>query len=115
MDYPLAITERLIGQRLYRRDPVIRGSLCADSAFLWPDLHQIIELDKQDRSSFRFGIAEGLNEGITVPYVRLGDCMGPCTFAGMRQPQIASRYLGPALSGGAFFRHLPRPSYWPNR
>ncbi len=101
-DYPAAITERLIGQHRYRRDPIIRGCIFADSAFLWSDLHRIIRLDKQDRASFELGAREGLNEGITVPYVRLGDCMGSCTFAGMRRPNVASRYLGPAQMIGIF-------------
>lgn len=101
-DYPAAIADRLIGERRYRRDPIIRGCLFADSAFLWSDLHRIIQLDKQDRASFEFGAREGLNEGITVPYVRLGDCMGSCTFAGMRRPNSASRYLGPAQMIGIF-------------
>jgi DNA-binding CsgD family transcriptional regulator len=101
-DYPAAITERLIGQHRYRRDPIIRGCLFADSAFLWSDLHRIIELDKHDRASFEFGAREGLNEGITVPYFRLGDRMGSCTFAGIRRPLTASRYLGPAQMIGIF-------------
>src|SRR3546814_2790906 len=49
-DYPAAITERLIGERRYRRDPVIRGCIFADGAFLWSDLPQIIHLDRHDRS-----------------------------------------------------------------
>lgn len=36
-DYPVAITERLSGERRYRRDPVIRGCSFADGAFLWSD------------------------------------------------------------------------------
>jgi len=101
-DYPVTISERLIGQRYYRRDPIIRGCVFADSAFLWSDLHQIIQLDRKDRASFELGMREGLNEGITVPYVRLGDCMGSCTFAGMHRPQHAWRFLGPAQMIGIF-------------
>ena len=93
-DYPAAITERLIGQHRYRRDPIIRGCIFADSAFLWSDLSRIIRLDRKDRASFELGAREGLNEGITVPYVRLGDRMGSCTFAGMRHPERAHLYLG---------------------
>lgn len=62
----------------------------------------IIELGKHDRTSIEFGAREGLNEGITVPYVRLGDCIGSCTFAGMRQPDQAQRYLGPVQMIGIF-------------
>src|SRR3546814_18133510 len=65
-DYPDAITDRLITQRRYRRDPVIRGCIFADSAFLWSDLPRIINLDRQDSDSLEFGTREGLNEGITV-------------------------------------------------
>ena len=86
-DYPAAVSERLIGQNRYRRDPVIRGCLFADSAFLLSELSSIIRLDSHDRNSFDFGAREGLNEGITVPYVRVGDCMGSCTFAGTRHPE----------------------------
>lgn len=101
-DYPAAITDRLIGQGRYRRDPVIRGSVFADGAFLWADLPRIIRLDRLDRSSLAYGAGEGLNEGITVPYSRLGATMGSCTFAGMRQPELAHRYLGPAQMIGIF-------------
>lgn len=101
-DYPAAITERLIGEHRYRRDPVIRGCIFADSAFLWSDLPRIIPLDRKDRFSFELGAREGLNEGITVPYVRLGDCMGSCTFAGMRRPERAHLYLGATQMIGVF-------------
>lgn len=101
-DYPPAITERLFGQHHYRRDPVIRGCIFADSAFLWSDLPRIIRLDRQDRASFELGALEGLNEGITVPYVRLGERMGSCTFAGMRRPERAHIYLGAAQMIGIF-------------
>lgn len=117
-DYPTAVAERLIGQRRYRRDPIIRGCIFADGAFLWSELHRIIQLDKKDRASFELGIREGLNEGITVPCVRLGECMGSCTFAGMRRPNVASRYVGPAQMIGIFAfqaarRLLPCPDMTP--
>lgn len=102
MDYPPAITERLIGQQRYRRDPIIRGCIHADGAFLWSDLNQIIQLDKADRISLELGAKAGLNEGITVPYVRLGECMGSCTFAGIQRPHLADRFLGPAQMIGVF-------------
>lgn len=101
-DYPAAVTERLIGHRRYRRDPIIRASIFADGAFLWSELHRFIRLDRHDRASLEFGMREGLNQGITVPYVRLGDCMGSCTFAGMRCPDTARRYVGPAQMIGIF-------------
>lgn len=101
-DYPTAITERLFAQKLYRRDPIIRGCIFADSAFLWSDLPRIVSLDRQDHASFELGAREGLNEGITVPCVRLGECMGSCTFAGMRRPEDAHRYLGAAQMIGIF-------------
>jgi DNA-binding CsgD family transcriptional regulator len=101
-DYPPAITERLFGQNQYRRDPVIRGCIFADSAFLWSELPRIIRLDRQDHASFEMGTREGLNEGITVPYVRLGDRMGSCTFAGTNKPERAHHFLGAAQMIGIF-------------
>lgn len=101
-DYPPAITDRLFGQHRYRRDPVIRGCIFADGAFLWSDLPRIIHFDRQDHASFDMGAREGLNEGITVPYVRLGDRMGSCTFAGMRCPERAHFFLGAVQMIGIF-------------
>jgi LuxR family quorum-sensing system transcriptional regulator CciR len=101
-DYPAAITERLIGQLKYRRDPIIRGCCFAGGAFLWSDLHHIISFDRRDRASFEYGARAGLNEGITVPYALLGECMGSCTFAGTGQPERAGRFLGPAQMIGVF-------------
>ncbi len=100
--YPAAITERLFGQRHYKRDPIIRGCIFADSAFLWSDLPRIIRLDKQDQVSFEVGAREGLNEGITVPYHRHNECAGSCTFAGSREPDRVGRYLGPVQMIGVF-------------
>jgi LuxR family quorum-sensing system transcriptional regulator CciR len=100
--YPQAIVDWLFAERRYRRDPVMRGCLFADGAFLWSDLGRIIRLDRHDRNSFAKGVEEGLNEGITVPHILLGDCVGSCTFAGMRRPETASRYLGPAQMIGIF-------------
>lgn len=101
-EYPAAVAERLFKENRYRRDPVIRGCIFADSAFLWSDLKNIIHLDRHDRASFELGALDGLNEGITIPYVRLGDCMGSCTFAGMRRPELADHYLGSAQVIGIF-------------
>lgn len=101
-DYPSVIVERLFGNHRYRRDPVIRGCIFSDSAFLWSDLPRIIRLDRQDHASLELGARAGLNEGITVPYVRLGDRMGSCTFAGMRHPERAHIYLGAAQMIGIF-------------
>ena len=101
-DYPPAITERLFGQRQYRRDPVIRGCIFADAAFLWSELDQIIRLDSRDLASLEIGSREGLNEGITVPYFRLGDRMGSCTFAGTSRPECVHRFRGVAQMVGIF-------------
>jgi len=101
-DYPAAIAERLIGERRYRRDPVICGCIFAPGAFLWSDLPRIIDIDRQDRRSFEIGAQESLNEGITVPYVCLGDRMGSCTFAGTDKPDQANRFLGAAQMVGIF-------------
>lgn len=101
-DYPPIIIDHLIGQHRYRRDPVIRGSIFAGGAFLWSELSNIIDLDRQDHVSLERGAREGLNEGITVPYVRLGERMGSCTFAGTRQPERAQTFLGAAQMVGIF-------------
>lgn len=101
-DYPIAVSDRLIGLGRYRRDPVIRGCIFADGAFHWADLPHIVRLDRKDRASLEFGASEGLNEGISVPYCRLGAPSGSCTFAGMRRPHMARRYLGPAQMIGIF-------------
>lgn len=101
-DYPPAVMERLLTQCRYRRDPVIRGCIFADGAFLWSDLPRIIHLDRHDYVSLELGVREGLNEGITVPYFRLGDRMGSCTFAGTRCPDRAQIFLGAAQMVGIF-------------
>lgn len=116
--YPSGIVERLVGQGGYRRDPIIRGCIVADSAFLWSELQDIMHLDRRDRACFEHGISQGLNEGITVPHIILGECMGSCTFAGMRQPQLARRYVGHAQMVGIFAfqaarRLLSRPALKP--
>lgn len=101
-DYPPAIAARIIGEGRYRRDPVIRACAFADGAFLWSELERMIHLDRHDRRCLEAGRAEGLNEGITVPSILLGDCMGSCTFAGIKCPKRAGRLLGPAQMIGIF-------------
>ena len=100
--YPPAIVEHLFARQHYRRDPVIRGCAFAGGAFLWSDLSSIITLDRHDRRSLERGAREGLNEGITVPYVRLGDRVGSCTFAGISIPERAPAFLGIAQMTGIF-------------
>jgi LuxR family quorum-sensing system transcriptional regulator CciR len=117
-DYPSAVVDRLVGERRYRRDPVIRGCIFADGAFLWSDLPRIIQLDRHDRASFEIGARAGLNEGITVPYVRLGDRLGSCTFAGTDRPELAYRFLGAAQMIGVFAFQAAlklRTGGWPAR
>ncbi|QEH81604.1 LuxR family transcriptional regulator [Sphingomonas sp. C8-2] len=80
--YPEPVSDRIIGQAFFRRDPIVRGSLFADGAFLWSRIGEIIQLDRQDRASFEFGSRYGLIEGVTVPCHRLGHAFGSCTFAG---------------------------------
>lgn len=101
-DYPAAVAARIIGEGQYRRDPVIRACAFADGAFLWSDLGRIISLDRHDRRCLELGETEGLNEGITVPSVLLGDCIGSCTFAGTKRPERVSNLLGMAQMIGVF-------------
>ncbi|WIW88051.1 autoinducer binding domain-containing protein [Sphingobium sp. V4] len=100
--YPAAVVRRLVRDRHMRRDPVIRGCLFADSAFVWSDLPSIIALDRSDEAALAFGARWGLNEGISVPSCLLGDCIGSCTFAGMRRPETAPSLLGLVQMIGVF-------------
>jgi len=100
--YPEAITERLIEQGLWRRDPIVRGSVFADGAFLWSNVGTLIRLDRRDREALALGASVGLNEGITVPSSLTGRCPGSCTFAGMRHPDCAERLLGIVQIVGIF-------------
>lgn len=101
-DYAEGATQRIICEGRYRRDPVMRGCLFADSAFLWSQLRDVISLDHQDRLALELGRREGLNEGITVPCGKLGQRLGSCTFAGFRSERIAELALGPAQMFGVF-------------
>ncbi|MDT9598608.1 LuxR family transcriptional regulator [Sphingosinicella rhizophila] len=101
-DYPEGIADRIIGQGEFRRDPVMRGCAFADSAFIWSDLHRLIVLNRRDLKSLQFGLQEGLDEGVTVPCYKLGQCLGSCTFAGRRKPFPAERALGVAQMIGIF-------------
>jgi DNA-binding CsgD family transcriptional regulator len=108
-DYPEAITARIVGTRLDRRDPVIRGCAFAESAFVWSDLHRIITLDNRDRQKLAFGIHEGLNEGVTVPCWSRNDCLGSCTFAGLQSIGDAIHLRGAVQLIGVFgFQHARR-------
>jgi LuxR family quorum-sensing system transcriptional regulator CciR len=100
--YPDAITARIVDEAQYRRDPVIRACAFAEGAFVWSELGKIIALDPYDRACLEQGLREGLNEGITVPCMLLGDCLGSCTFAGTRSLGRAPRCLGPAQMIGPF-------------
>src|SRR3546814_8267741 len=62
----------------------------------------IITISRQDRLCFEQGLRAGLNEGITAPYMVLGQCAGSCTFAGMRRPERAAQFLGVAQMLGIF-------------
>jgi LuxR family quorum-sensing system transcriptional regulator CciR len=81
---------------------VIRGCFFADSAFIWSDLHRIITLDRRDRTRLAFGAGEGLDNGVTVPCWSRGDCLGSCTFAGLKQNADVSYHLGAIQLIGIF-------------
>jgi DNA-binding CsgD family transcriptional regulator len=107
--YPPAIVDRIIGKRLDRRDPIIRSCAFASSAFIWSDLHKIICLGARDKARLEFGAREGLENGITVPCWSRGDCMGSCTFAGMKAGVDAPSRLGAIQLIGIFgFQHARR-------
>lgn len=101
-DYAEGAARRIIGERGYLRDPVIRAAIFADCAFLWSELCRFITLDHRDRVALELGLREGLNEGITVPCGKLGHHLGSCTFAGLRTPGRAELMLGPAQMFGTF-------------
>lgn len=102
MDYPPGAIHRIIDECHYRRDPIVRGCLYAGGAFIWSQLDRIMTLDRRDNNAFEHGAKEGLNEGITVPYMIMGECPGSCTFAGMRNPETAERIVGVAQMVGVF-------------
>lgn len=102
LDYPEGAIRRIINEGGYRRDPVMRGALFADGAFIWSQLRTLITVDGRDRVSLELGLRDGLNEGITVPCGKLGHSLGSCTFAGMRNPGRAEMMLGPAQMFGIF-------------
>lgn len=108
-DYPAAVADRIIGKRLDRRDPIIRGCAFAESAFVWSDLHRIITLDRRDKARLVFGAGEGLDNGVTVPCWSRGDCLGSCTFAGTKRDVDAAAHVGAIQLIGIFgFQHARR-------
>ena len=108
-DYPAAVADLIIGKRLDRRDPVIRGCAFAGSAFVWSDLHRIIRLGSRDKKRLEFGAREGLTDGITVPCWSRATCLGSCTFAGPKRSGDFDRYLGAIQLIGVFgFQHARR-------
>src|SRR3546814_11728180 len=100
--YPQAVADRIIGQCQFRRDPVVRGCLFADSAFLWSALSRIITISRQDRLCFEQGLRAGLNAGITVPYMVHGPFTGSCHFSGMSRLERAAQFHGVAPLPGTF-------------
>jgi LuxR family quorum-sensing system transcriptional regulator CciR len=80
----------------------MRGCIFAETAFLWSELREIIRIDHHDRIAFELGMREGLNEGITVPCTKHGQCLGSCTFAGLKTPRRAELLLGPVQMFGIF-------------
>lgn len=109
-DYPAAVADRIIGKRLDRRDPIVRGCAFATSAFIWSDLDRIITLDRRDKARLEFGASEGLENGITVPCWPRSDCMGSCTFAGPKRDVDAARQGAIQLIGIFGFQHARHPA-----
>src|SRR3546814_11391285 len=52
-DYAEGAVRRIIAECGYLRDPIMRGAIFADCAFLWSELRQLIELDHRDRIALR--------------------------------------------------------------
>ena len=102
LNYPEAAIARIIDQCAWRRDPIIRGCLFSPHAFLWSELPKILAMDRKDRECLVRGGEDGLNEGITIPCLLLGECTGSCTFAGIARPQDAPRLVGMAQLIGIF-------------
>src|SRR5687767_11391808 len=61
--YPAAVTERIVHRGMWRRDPVMRGCIFSDAAFVWSRLPEIIRFDRRDREALALGAKEGLNQG----------------------------------------------------
>lgn len=99
--YPDAVSERIIGEGRYRRVPVIRGCVFAESAFLWSDLGNIT-LGRRDRAMLEFGSRHGLLEGITVPCGKHGFALGSVTFADRMPTGHAEKLLGLVQMVGIF-------------
>lgn len=102
LDYPEPIRERIIDRGRWRGDPVIRACPFAGRAFLWSELPSFVELDRNDQRCLEQGRREGLEEGITVPFTLLGECMGSCTFGGAGEANSAHRQLGVTQMIGVF-------------
>lgn len=100
--YPEEISSRIIGMAQFRRDPVMRGCVFADSAFLWSRLDELVALNQRDRAILDIGVKLGLTEGITVPCHKLGHCLGSFTLAGDVPLRSAERMLGIAQMIGVF-------------
>lgn len=101
-EYPQAVADRIIDRGEFRRDPIMRACLFADSAFMWSDVAQIIAIDKRDRAILECGMRNGLSQGVTIPSFKLGHLLGSCTFAGQLPETHVRRILGIAQMIGVF-------------
>jgi hypothetical protein len=102
LNYPQAIENRIIGQGAWRKDPVIRACIFTPCAFKWSDLPGLLTMDQYDLRCLEAGNAAGLDNGITVPFHLLGDCMGSCTFAGTYRNCRLAKVFGIAQMIGVF-------------
>lgn len=100
--YPSAVERRIICEGGWRRDPVIRACFFSPCAFRWSELPSIVEMGRHEYRCLELGAASGLDDGITVPFQLLGDCLGSCTFAGTSRVPRASDVLGIAQMVGVF-------------
>lgn len=94
--YPEAVVDHLLERDSFRHDPIVRACRFAGCAFRWSDINQVINLNSKDRLAFAYVAREGLDDGVTVPFHRLGDPPGSCTFVGSLYTDATIKAYGAA-------------------